>query len=162
MPLVINLRHLEHKNLELKGELPPEELDLAQADELIHVNQPVQYELEAQRLDGDLLVQGTLNVELDCECARCLKPFKRKLDFDSWAAHLPLKGEEKIATDGDFVDLTPYIREDILLAFPQHPLCESECGGLKNRPATGAKDSSGADQMEETSSAWSELNKLKL
>lgn len=162
MPLIINLRHLEHKNLELKGELPAKDLDLEQADELIHAPHPLQYELEVQRLENDLLVHGTLHLTLECECARCLKPFQHELDFDTWAVHLPLVGEEKIESDGDSVDLTPHIREDILLAFPQHPLCESECGGLKNRPATGAKDSTGADQTEETSSAWSELNKLKL
>lgn len=161
MPLLVNLRHLEHKNLELKGELPAEDLDLEQVDELIHVPNPVQYDIEAQRLDGNLLVQGKLHLTLECECARCLKPFQHELDFDNWAVHLPLTGEDKVDSSGDSVDLTPYIREDILLAFPQHPLCESECGGLKNQPATGV-NSTGADQIEETSSAWSELNKLKL
>ncbi|MEO5802695.1 MAG: YceD family protein [Verrucomicrobiota bacterium] len=161
MPLVINLRHLEHKNLELKGALRPEELDLAQADELIHAPHPLEYELEAQRLENDLLVHGTLHLTLECECARCLKPFKHELDFDTWAVHLPLTGEDKVDSSGDSVDLTPYIREDILLAFPQHPLCESECGGLKNQPAIGA-NSSDSDQIDETPSAWAELNKLKL
>ena len=157
MPLLVNLRHLEHKNVELKGELSPEELDLAEIDELVHVTQPVQYELEAQRLENDLLVQGKVSGALDCGCARCLKPFQIPLNFDNWAVHLPLSGEEKVQLEGDSVDLTPYVREDILLAFPQHPLCESECGGLKNQP-----EKTGAEQTEETSSAWAELNKLKL
>ena len=156
MPLLVNLRHLEHKNVELKGELLPEDLDLEQVDELIQVTQPVQYELEAQRLEDNLLVQGRLQFTLDCECARCLKSFEQELDFDHWAVHLPLTGEEKAEIVSDSVDLTPYIREDILLAFPQHPLCESDCGGLKNQLAAGA------DQIEEPSSAWAELNKLKL
>ncbi len=162
MPLIVNLRHLEHKNLELKGELPAADLELDQLDELIHAPHPLQYDLEAQRLENDLLVRGNLHLTLECDCARCLKPFQRELDFEQWAVHLPLTGEEKIATVSDSVDLTPYIREDILLAFPQHPLCESECGGLKNPPVSGAKGSNGADQIEEISSAWSELNKLKL
>jgi len=162
MPLLVNLRHLEHKNIELKGELPPEELDIDEVDELIQAPHPVQYDLEAQRLENDLLVHGELHLTLECECARCLKPFQHQLDFDAWALHLPLSGEDKVEATSDTVDLTPYIREDILLAFPQHPLCESECGGLKNQPATGVKGSSGADQIDETSSAWAELNKLKL
>jgi uncharacterized protein len=112
--------------------------------------------LEVQRLEANLLVQGKLHFVLDCECARCLKPFQRELNFDDWSLHLPLSGEDRAEIVNDSVDLTPYIREDILLAFPQHPLCESECGGLENPLATGA------DQIEEPSSAWSELNKLKL
>ena len=161
MPLVINLRHLEHKDLVLKGELPATDLELDQVDELIHAPHPLQYELEAQRIDFNLLVHGALQITLECECSRCLKPFQRELDFPAWAVHLPLEGEEKVEIVGDSVDLTPHIREDILLAFPQHPLCESECGGLKNQPAIGV-NSNGTDQTNETSSAWAELNKLKL
>ena len=59
----------------------------------------------------------------------------------------------------DLVDLTPFVREDILLEFPQHPLCDRECRGLpKNEPGK-AKASSGAGPTE--ASAWAELNKLK-
>jgi uncharacterized metal-binding protein YceD (DUF177 family) len=162
MPLLVNLRHIEYKDVTLKGELPSAELDLEQADELIHVPGPLQYDLEAQRLENNLLVHGSLRVRLECECSRCLKPFQHELNFQDWAVHLPLAGAEKVEIAGDCVDLTPYIREDILLAFPQHPLCESECGGLKNQPSSGAKGSTGANQIDESSSAWTELNKLKL
>jgi uncharacterized metal-binding protein YceD (DUF177 family) len=54
--------------------------------------------------------------------------------------------------------LTPYLREDILLALPQHPLCEPECGGLK-LPAR-AKDPE--KTAGNTASAWDALDKLKL
>ena len=162
MPLTINLRHLEHNDLALKGELPAADLELEQVDELIHAPNPLHYELEVQRLDDNLLVQGNLSLTVEFECARCLKPFSRKLDFKNWSVHLPLTGEDKAEIVSDCVDLTHYIREDILLAFPQHPLCERECGGLKTQPSTRAKSSSGAKQAEETSSAWAELNKLKL
>ncbi|MEO6035103.1 MAG: YceD family protein [Verrucomicrobiota bacterium] len=161
MPLTINLRHLEHNDLALKGELPAVDLELEQVDELIHAANPLHYELTVQRLDDNLLVQGDLSLTVEFECARCLKSFSRKLEFKNWSVHLPLAGEDKAEVLGDCVDLTPYIREDILLAFPQHPLCERECGGLKTKPSNRAKSSNGAKQMEE-SSAWAELNKLKL
>ncbi len=60
--------------------------------------------------------------------------------------------------DNDLVNLTPYLREDILLALPQHPLCEPECGGLK-LPAR-AKDPE--KTAGKTASAWDALDKLKL
>jgi uncharacterized protein len=112
-------------------------------------------------LDNALLVQGKLHLALECECARCLKPFKQDLDFADWAAHLPLKGEDKVERNGDFVDLTPYIREDILLAFPQHPLCEKGCEGLPKGSAAKVKKASGKGKLEEKSSAWAKLDKLK-
>ena len=58
------------------------------------------------------------------------------------------------------MDLTPYLREDILLEFPQHPLCEADCAGLPNRAEKEAGSATGAGQTP-GSPVWSELNKLK-
>jgi uncharacterized protein len=113
--------------------------------------------LTAQRLGGDIVAQGSLELTLDCECARCLKPFPYVIRLEPWTAHLPLEGPEKVAVYDDLADLTPQIREDILLEFPQHPLCGADCGGLPNR---SKEKKTGAGQAD-SSSAWSELNKLK-
>src|SRR6267142_5069926 len=130
MSLLVNLRHLETKNVLLKGELAAAELDLGELDELIRVEKPLRYDLETQLLDGSVLVQGGLELDLQCECARCLKPFVQRLELMGWACHLPLEGEEKALVANDCVDLTPSIREDILLELPQHPLCDPGCSGL--------------------------------
>lgn len=160
MPLLVNLHHLSKKTLHLSGELTEEDLDLAGVDELIHWPQPLRYDLEAQLLDNAVLAQGTLHVTLRCECVRCLKEFNFPLELAGWAAHLPLEGEDKVAVQDDCVDLTPLIREDILLKLPQHPLCETECPGLPNQQmAEGA--TRGASQSLDISAAWAELNKLK-
>ena len=161
MPLVVNLRHLANHNVRLQGELPAGDLDLETHDEMIRVNGPVSHDLEAQLLDDNLLVRGSLRVVLDCQCVRCLKPFAYELDLAEWACLLPLKGEERVAVSGDCVDLTPHIREDILLAFPQHPVCGLKCRGLA-KVEIGVKKTSGQDQTESGSSAWSALDKLKL
>jgi uncharacterized protein len=158
MPLTFNIRHLEEKEVLLRGELGPDDLELEDWDELIHARQPLRYDLRAQRLGQAILVQGRLEMALDCECARCLKPFQHKILLDSWTAHLPLEGPEKAAIKDDLADLTPYIREDILLEFPQHPLCGTDCGGLPDRAKENKAKGAG---RTEGSSAWSELNKLK-
>ncbi len=41
------------------------------------------------------------------------------------------KTGKAVPIKNDCVDLTPWVREDILLGFPQHPLCRPDCGGLK-------------------------------
>ena len=161
MPLLFNLHQLEAKNLRLAGELPVQELELEQVDELIHPRQPLYYSLEAQQLADGILVQGQLKLSLECECARCLKPFECLLVLERWACHLPLEGEEKVLVVNDSVDLTPWVREDILLAYPQHPLCKPECGGLVKKP-TGQLKTPGGSKSKEVSSPWAELNKLKL
>ena len=161
MPLVVNLRHLANHNVLLQGELPAGELDLETHDEMIHVNSPVSHDLEAQLLDDNLLVCGSLRVTLACQCVRCLKPFSYDLNLAEWTCLLPLKGEECVAVSSDCVDLTPHIREDILLAFPQHPVCDLKCRGLA-RTEIGRNKTSERDRTESGSSAWSALDKLKL
>jgi uncharacterized protein len=158
MPLSVNLRHLEADPLSLSGELSVEELDLDVRDEMLRPAGPLQYKLEVQKLDGGLLVQGALGLELDCQCVRCLKPFRSRLDLREWTRHMPLQGEEAVAINNDCVDLTPYIREDILLEFPQHPVCQPECGGLPSRSVGKGKTT----EPRAGASAWDELNKLKL
>jgi uncharacterized protein len=161
MPLLFNLHHLETKNLRLVGELAAQELELANVDELIHAHQPLKHDLEVQKLADGILVQGQLQLTLECECARCLKPFEYNLELNPWACHLPLQGEDKVLVANDCVDLTPYVREDILLEFPRQPLCKPECGGLLNKPKSNTKKPAGG-RKEDVSSAWAELNKLKL
>jgi uncharacterized protein len=119
------------------------------------------YDLEAQKIENGLLARGWLELTLECECARCLKPFQHRLELPDWAAHLPLEGEEKTPMTNDCVDLTPFIREDILLEFPQHPLCSAECRGLPEKLPGKTNQTGSAGQVKDVSSAWAELNKLK-
>jgi uncharacterized protein len=160
MVIHINLRHLEEHGIRLQGTIPPVDLDLEKLDEMICVNQPLTYDLEVQKLEQALLIQGRLALQLDCECVRCLKPFEHKIEFEHWVCHIPLEGEDKAQVVNDLVDLTPYLREDIVLAFPQHPLCELECGGLA--PLAKRSDDAAGSGGQPGSSPWAALDKLKL
>ena len=157
MSLSVNLRHLEERGVQLKGELPVAALDLGVNDELIRTEKPLRYDLSVELLHDAVLVTGSLALPLECECARCLKKFKTELKLTGWAAHLPLEGEDKVPVENDCVDLTPFMREDILLDFPQHPLCRPDCAGLKTKAARKA------EAVEKPASdLWAKLDKLKL
>ncbi len=160
MPLIVNLRHLEEHDVTLRGELPVAELDLDPRDEMIRVLQPLRHDLEVQLLDRSLLVRGSLRLTLTCQCVRCLKPFEHELELNPWTRHLPLEGEESVPLANDCADLTPCVREDILLEFPRHPLCRPGCPGLEKMKTGVAKNTDGKDQT--APSAWAELDKLKL
>ena len=162
MALLFNLRHLEEKPLHLKGELPMADLDVDTLDELIHVRSPLAYDLEVQRLEQAVLAQGNVSLTLQCECARCLKPYEHRLKLDHWACHLPLEGEDQVTVVNDCVDLTPYVREDIVLAFPQHPLCKPDCRGLASTQKKTEKSLKAAEKPDAASTAWAALDKLKL
>ena len=161
MALIINLRHLEGRDLHLEGEIPAEELDLAGLDELIRPIDGLDYELDVERHERGLLLQGRLSLPLECICARCLGPFRQELVLANWCSLLAWEGEDAVRIRNDCVDLTPYLREDMVLALPQRPLCKPECGGLQVRTS----DDPGAThemQAGESSPAWATLNNLKL
>jgi uncharacterized protein len=160
MPLLINLRHLEEKGLHEKGELSLKELDIDPMDKIIKLSHSLTYDVEVEKMDKALLVQGRLKIVLDCDCVRCLKPFAYRLALNNWICHVPLEGEDAVKIINDCVDLTPLIRDDILLAFPQHPLCEPECKGLPHPKKDAGRG--GEHEPNMGSPAWAELNKLKL
>ncbi len=149
---------METKDVHLEGELPLAELELDNHDELVHPKKAVRYNLTAEMMEQAILVQGRVELTVDCECSRCLRPLQHQIVLDPWAAHVPLEGEEKAPVKDDSVDLTPFLREDILLELPQHPLCEAGCEGLPFRAKQNTTKGAG---QKEGSSAWSELNKLK-
>ena len=161
MPLKFNLRHLDKNDLALDGELSVEELELTGIDELVKLSEPVAYDVVVERLTDSILVQGRLTSTFACQCVRCLRPFSQEIDIRDWTCDLPLEGEDKVLINNDCVDLTPYVREDILLAFPQHPLCEPDCGGLLKPDRNLNRSASVEPPANESASAWAELNKLK-
>ena len=161
MPLTVNIRHLEQGPIRLEGELAVSDLELADLDEMVRAKASLHYDLEVTREEQGLLVQGGLAMAFECMCVRCLKPFTLRLELEDWSGLLSWEGEDKVLINSDSVDLTPYVREDIVLALPQHPLCGPECSGLPARPPDGGKPSCGASQTEGVPSAWAELDKLK-
>ena len=151
MPLKVNLRHLEAHELHLKGELPVDELDFGLRDEMIVPEEPLRYDLRVEQVADSVLVQGKLALTVHCQCVRCLKAFDKTITLDPWTLHLPLEGEDAAHVDNDCVDLTPFAREDMLLEFPQHPLCGPDCRGLGDNRRENAQTKP---------AAWNELDKL--
>lgn len=154
----IHLTQLETQSLSLDGTISVEELDFGINDDLIQTSQPLEYALTAQLLEKDILIEGRLKLPLDCCCARCLTPFVHTVNIDPWACLLPVTGEDAIEMSGDSIDLTPIIRDDVLLEFPRHPLCRADCEGLRyeaENPFKNPRENAGI-------SVWEALNNLKL
>jgi uncharacterized metal-binding protein YceD (DUF177 family) len=136
-------------------------LDLDPRDDLVQFPRPLRYDFTVERLGAGLIAQGRLELPLHCICVRCLRPFDWSLTLAHWACHVPLEGEDRAAVAHDVVDLTAYLREDILLALPQHPLCESGCSGRPSAPRQEVPHASLDRPTEPDVSVWAELDKLK-
>lgn len=161
MELEINVRHLERGPIVLQGELAVAALDLDPRDDLVQFPRPLRYNFTVERLGAGLIAQGCLELPLHCICVRCLRPFDRSLTLAHWACHVLLEGEDRATVTHDLVDLTPYVREDILLALPQHPLCELGCSGWPSALRQEVPHASLGRPIEPDMSVWAELDKLK-
>jgi uncharacterized protein len=100
-------------------------------------------QLTYYRSGQDIVFQGTLAGEVEGNCSRCLKSYSFDLDtkFDFVLTPDPittgLKARELSREDlglsfysTEELDLSPLIREQVLLALPTRPLCRDHCRGL--------------------------------
>jgi uncharacterized protein len=159
MPLKVNMQDLVRNEVVFKGILPVRELEIDGLDAVIHANHDLNYDFTVQKIEKKLILNGNLHIELDCQCVKCLKSFVYKIDLPDWYLALELEGEDCVNIVNDFVDLTPYIREDILLNFPMHPVCEPGCKGIPGIVTDDTAES--GNRAEPFNPVWSVLDKLK-
>jgi uncharacterized protein len=78
----------------------------------------LKYHLEGSISKNELYIMGTLNLKVRLQCVACLRFFEYNIHIDNLLHQIQLDGRES-------VDLTPLVREDILLALPLYPRCDS-------------------------------------
>lgn len=136
--------------LHLEEDVDPGFLELGSAD--AEAVSPVHCALDAGLSDGGLFATGSLSVRVRQTCVKCLQPFESTITAPDFAAQVELNGRES-------VDLTPEIREDILLVLPSHPRCDAD--GSTTCPAT-FRSAPHAPLTEETDhTAWDALDQFK-
>jgi uncharacterized protein len=87
------------------------------------------------RVQGGLLVRGTVESQLTLECVRCLEPFVLPVGLEVEEtfrlSEASLRPDMPYAVGDDgWLDLAPVLREQAWLAIPIKPLCQSDCKGL--------------------------------
>lgn len=148
--MIVHLHQIPPEGLHLEGEEDAAFLDLH--EEAVKPAGPVRHALDVGLSAGGLFATGTLSLELDLECVTCLARFRYPLEVRNFALQTELGGAET-------VDLTPQVREDILLALPPYPHCDWDgqrvCHGA-TRAAKTTENEPGA------SHTWDALDQLKL
>lgn len=87
------------------------------------------------RVQGGLLVQGTVESQLRLDCVRCLDPFVLPIALEIEEIFgLPGAGPRPDVTytvgDDGWLNLAPLLRELAWVATPMKPLCDPDCKGL--------------------------------
>lgn len=152
-PLIVDVERLARGGERFVGEIPAAALDLPPADAaLFAARGNLRYDLRVEQLGEELLVRGRVEQDFRCTCVRCAGGF----DWTSRDAEVTFAVQPGEQT---FVDLTPELREGILIQLPNHPLCRTECRGLC--PVCGADLNRGPCGCKPPSDArWGTLDGL--
>ena len=149
----VHLNQIPHEGLHVEGTDPAKILDLH--EESIRPLGDVTYSLDVGVSDGGLFATGRVTVDMELECVNCLERFRFPLEVKDFACQVELTGAE-------LVDLTGYLREDIVLALPPHPHCdwngERVCKGAARLNEVHAA----ADSLAEENEVWGALDQLKI
>lgn len=109
------------------GEDPAEVLAVEDDRSMLTPAGPLRSRLRLQLVGHELVVAGSVIAAFSVQCVRCGCRFEREIAEPDFLESI------EIANPDESVDLTPYLREAILLAFPSHPVCHQECKGVCRR-----------------------------
>lgn len=118
---------------------------------------PLSIEATVTNTGRGFLVRGGVSTDVELQCDRCLQRFRHHLVASLDEEYLPAIGQEGGNGDqgnhtedqfaeasrfqGDVVDMTEAVCEQLLLALPLKALCKADCLGLC--PACGKELNSG-------------------
>jgi uncharacterized protein len=135
---------------------------------------PVSVVLSYYRAGTELFFGGELTAATVASCARCAEEFiapsgrsfryvlaPRSIGDDN-NADLRAEDLEFSLYDGEEVNLTPLIREQMLLALPTRPLCREDCRGLCPRCGANLNECDCGCVIESPDARLSVLRSIKV
>jgi uncharacterized protein len=162
--LRVDLRALAAGPLETVAEVPRDHPGLADL-ELVF--------LEPVRVSGRIMAsgpgsfywEGRIRTRLAGQCRRCLEPADVVLDEPVRLLFTEDQGADDpgvviIPPHGAEIDLGDAVREELILAAPEFPLCREECRGLCPRCGTNLNQGP-CDCRPETDLRWKALESLR-
>ncbi|MGH2377013.1 MAG: YceD family protein [Candidatus Limnocylindria bacterium] len=99
-------------------------------------------DVRATHTDPGAYLEGDVRATIAAECARCLRPITTPVEtrfaeqyyaiihVESGASMPDAPGDAKTIGSDFTIDLTPLIREEVILATPLSVLCRPDCRGL--------------------------------
>jgi uncharacterized protein len=172
--MFLSIKEMELRKIRFDETFPPGELDFK--EDQIEQAGPLQAQGTAELLantEGEVRIQGTLDVEMETECDRCLGRARFPLHntFDLFYRPMSfIAREEEVEIDEGEAQLGFYenggmklediLHEQILLIIPMQRVCREDCKGIC--PACGKnRNESPCNCKTQTDARWSALEGLK-
>ena len=149
----VHLKQIPPEGLHLEGE---EECLVPELEsEGIRCVGPMGYKIDVGVAEGSLWANGSLKQPVRLTCVGCLQKFVHDIKVPAFAIHTELQGPET-------VDLSPFMREDILLNLPAHPRCDREGGRVCKAAKADQVDATKQQRAAKREHDWGELDKLRI
>ncbi|MEO6054435.1 MAG: hypothetical protein ABIP97_10510 [Chthoniobacterales bacterium] len=148
----VYLGQIPAEGLHLEGEEDPANLDLNDLN--LRILGPLKYSLDVGLSEGGIFATGELSLKVELKCVATLEDFPYDITVNDFATQIECEGRE-------VVDLTPVIREDILLSLPSYPRIDREGAQIIPRIRQEGNEAP-PGVLKSGSPAWDELNKLNI
>lgn len=175
-PLVLDTRELGRR----AGSMKAYEFTVAAPADLglpwitVPAGSDIDFDLRLESVSEGVLVTGTAIVSVAGECGRCLEPlaYDTEVDFQKLYKYPATdargrkvsddeddEDEDILTLDDDLLDLEPVVRDEVVSALPQKPLCQPDCRGLCTQCGANLNDEP-EHQHEVVDPRWSALQNL--
>jgi uncharacterized protein len=109
------------EGLTLEEDILTEKFDLDTP--IVKFRSPIKVQALINKITNVVTVDLDVRAQMFCICSRCAEEFAHSLD-KHFNLNYPV--DKSIQT----LDLDPDIRQEIILEFPEKPLCKPDCRGL--------------------------------
>lgn len=171
--MIVDVISLRDAQTSFDFSIAPDEIDFD--GETIKLKDVVKVEGNLKRGIAQTDVQGKISARIEAECSRCLQAAEIFLEFAFEAAFVTAEnytrekeaelkaGDLEISVfDGDRIDLTELVREQLLLNLPAQIFCREDCRGLCQKCGANLNSVNCDCREEDIDPRWSTLKKLKL
>lgn len=170
--MIIDLITLRDSPHEFEYLLEAQEIDLDSEDAELKNTVKVKGKLIKHIAQTD--VEGTIGAHLEIECSRCLQKIDKDLEFafeaafvtpenftEAKEAELNAKDLDVSVIEGNEIDLTELVREQILLNLPEQVFCREDCKGLCEKCGANRNLIDCNCKEKEIDPRWAALKNLK-
>jgi uncharacterized protein len=166
-PLVLDTRELGRR----PGSMRPVRLAVPAPEGLgivdligVPVGAELELDLRLESVMDGVLVSGVVTAPVSGECGRCLADVSDTLTVRLQELYVYPETstdhdaeDEVLQLEGDFLDLTPTLRDAVVLALPLTPLCREDCRGLCAECGERLDDLPDDHQHDTTDARWGSL-----
>jgi len=151
--MIIDVNRVPPEGSDYTGEEPASILDVGSVAE-VQFRGGLCYKLRAIVVSLELMVKGELAIDASFRCSRCGEIFSHRVCEPAFEC------VRDILNVNESVDLTPDIRESMVLALPSYPVCSPDCRGLCSHCGANLNKRSCACKVQEET-GWVVLDGLK-